>query len=233
LDRARSRFITNVSHQLRTPVTNMKLYARLLRTGRNPDKSDHYLNVLENQANQLSDLIQDILEVTTLDGGQAVSDWEPVNVSDVILAAVERYEEQARKGNLILAVGPGASGYVSGDASRLTQAVAELVENAVEFTSPGGRIRVSAQTVEQAGKRWETISVEDSGPGIPAEERERIFDQFYRGSLAESGHITGTGLGLSIVREIIGAHGGRVVLEGQGASGGGSTFTVWLPSMDA
>ena len=83
-------------------------------------------------------------------------------------------------------------------------------------------------TVEEDGQIWVTIAVRDTGPGIPLEEQERIFDRFFRGSLAEAGHVLGTGLGLSIAQEIIRAHGGRVTVESQ--LGHGSTFTLWLRS---
>jgi signal transduction histidine kinase len=115
---------------------------------------------------------------------------------------------------------------VRGDNARLTQALGELVENAVLFTPAGGRVTIEVKTVEDQGYQWVAICVCDTGPGIPPEEQDLVFDRFFRGSLAESGHVPGTGLGLSIVQEIMQAHGGRVTVESE--VGRGSTFTLWL-----
>jgi len=228
LDRARSRFMTNVSHELRTPVANMQLYAQLLRKGLWPEKTEHYLQVLEEQAVRLSHLIQDILEITALDSGQAATTWEPVRLASLIGDTVTRYQARAEASGLTLVAKPVPPDLpvVKGDQVRLTQALAELVENAIQFTPAGGEVTIEAETAEEEGQRWVTIAVRDTGPGISAEEQERIFDRFYRGRLAESGHIPGTGLGLSIVQEIVRAHGGRVTVESE--VGQGSTFTLWL-----
>jgi two-component system sensor histidine kinase VicK len=104
--------------------------------------------------------------------------------------------------------------------------LSEVVENAVTFTAAGGQVAVEAGVVKEGGEHWVTIVVRDTGPGISREEQERVFDRFYRGKLAESGHIPGTGLGLSIAQEILRAHGGRVTVESK--EGEGSTFTLWL-----
>jgi len=250
LERARSQFVTNVSHELRTPVANMKLYANLLRMGRRPEKIQHYAQVIEEQADRLAELIQDILEMTELDSGQAVMAWKPVSLPTIITDTVTRYQSRAEASGLTLVAKPVPPDLpvVRGDQFRLSQALGELVENAVIFTPAGGQVTVETGTTEacpepfvpgpkdQGQSRraedqpWVTVAVHDTGPGISPEERERVFDRFFRGSLAESGHVPGTGLGLSIAREIVHAHGGRVTVES--APGQGSTFTVWLPPGD-
>ena len=88
---------------------------------------------------------------------------------------------------------------------------------------------VETGTTEAQGRRWVTVTVHDTGPGISPEEQERVFDRFFRGSLAESGHVPGTGMGLSIAQKIVRAHGGRVTVESK--IGEGSTFTLWLPTI--
>ena len=230
LDRARSRFMTNVSHELRTPVANMKLYAQLLQMGHRPEKTEHYIQVLVDQADRLAALVKDMLEMTELDSGQAVMAWEPVSLPTVIRDTITRYQSRAEQTSLSLAAAPVPPDLpmVKGDQSRLIQALGELVENAVIFTPAGGQVTVETGTVEAEEQRWVTVAVRDTGPGISPEEQERIFDRFYRGSLAESGHVPGTGLGLSMVQEIVRAHGGRVTVESQVDEG--STFRVWLPS---
>jgi len=230
LDRARSQFMTNVSHQLRTPVTNMKLYAHLLRQGTRPDKTERYLQVLEEQAERLGHLVQDFLEITTLDSGQTVTAWKPILLSTMIQDVLTRYQSQSAAACLTLEALPLPPDLpvVRGDQARLTQALNELVENAIVFTSgqAGGRVRLEVETVEDEEQLWVTIAVRDTGPGISAEEQAQIFDRFYRGSLAESGHVPGTGLGLSMAQEILQAHGGRVTVES--IVGQGSVFTLWL-----
>jgi signal transduction histidine kinase len=118
---------------------------------------------------------------------------------------------------------------VKGDQARLAQALSELVENALIFTPAGGQVTVEAETTKEEGQHWVTIAVRDTGPGISPEEQERLFERFFRGTLAESGHIPGTGLGLSMAQEIMRAHGGRVTVKSQ--VGEGSTFTLWLPGV--
>jgi PAS domain S-box-containing protein len=228
LDRARRRFMTHVSHELRTPVANMKLYTQLMRDGRRPDRVRHYLHVLNQQADRLADLIQDMLDMTELDVGRAVTTWGPVCLDTVVGDSVTRLQGRAEETGLTLAAKsiPPELPVVQGDQARLTQALNELVENAVVFTPPGGEVLIEVETAHEDGQQWVTIAVHDTGPGISPEEQERIFDYFYRGSLAESGHVPGTGLGLSIVKAIMDAHGGRVMVESK--EGEGSTFTLWL-----
>ncbi len=230
LDRARNRFITNISHQLRTPVTTIKLNAYLLRKGDLPNKADYYLQIVDDETARLIHLIQDILEIATLDSGQAVTGWESLSLRDVIQNAVTYYQGQAEAAGLTLVAMslPPDLPVVKGDQARLAQALRELVENALTFTPAGGQVTAEVGTVENEGRLWVTITVRDTGPGISAEEQERIFDRFYRGSLAESGHIPGTGLGLSIVQEIMHAHGGRATVESK--VGEGSIFKLWLLS---
>ncbi len=228
LERARSRFMTHVSHELRTPLSNLKLYAHLLQRGQRPEKTEHYLQVLVGQTERLEELIQDMLEMTLLDSGQALAEWKSVALSAVIADAVTRHQSRAEASDLTLEAMPVPTDLpeVIGDRSRLLQALSEVVENAVTFTAAGGQVAVEAAVVKEEGEHWVTIVVRDTGPGISREEQERVFDRFYRGKLAESGHIPGTGLGLSIAQEILRAHGGRVTVESK--EGEGSAFTLWL-----
>ncbi len=238
LERARSRFITNISHQLRTPVTTIKLYVQLLQKREQTGESLYYLKMVEGEVNRLIDLIQDILEITRLDSNQIVAARHPISLSRVVEHAITRYRSQAESSGLTLATMPTPPDLptVKGDQAWLTRALEEIVENAVIFTPPGGEVKVKVEvevevaTTEDEGRTWATIAVRDTGPGILPEEQDKIFDRFFRGNLAESGHIPGTGLGLSIAQAIIQAHGGRVTTESE--VGVGSTFTIWLPLAD-
>jgi PAS domain S-box-containing protein len=215
LDRARSRFLTTVSHQLRTPATNLKLYANLLRKAETAEKKERYRQVIEQQAEELSTLVQDLLEMTALDSGQAVELTDTVEIPTLIELSMSRFQDQANAADLTLRVryGPEALPPVTGDAVRLAQALEKLLENALLFTPPGGQVTFEASTHTDENGAWVTLAVHDTGPGITPEEQEQVFERFYRGRLAESGHVLGTGLGLSIAQEIVRAHGGRLTVE--------------------
>ncbi len=230
LERARRQFMTNVSHELRTPVANIKLYTELLQRGAPGDKTERYLGVLGEQADRLSHLVQGILEMITLDSGQAARSWNPVALSTLVQDIATRFQDRAQAAGLSLVLKPLPPDLpvVTGDQLRLGQALGELVKNAVTFTPLGGQVTLRAGSTEHEGRTWVTIAVQDTGPGIPAEEQPRVFDRFFRGLLTESGHIPGTGLGLSMAQEILRAHGGRVTVDS--TPGQGSTFTLWLPA---
>jgi PAS domain S-box-containing protein len=240
LEQARSQFMTNVTHQLSTPVTNMQVYTRLLSQGK-PEKAGRYLQVLEEQADRLGHLVKDILEMTALDSGHAVQAWERVSVPSILKDVMTRYRDQAGEARLQLDLLPLPAGLppVRGDRARLTQALDEVVENAIIFgratagdapaTEEVGQISITVDSVPDNGRQWLTIAVHDAGPGISPQDQDQLFDRFYRGRLAESGHIPGTGLGLSMAQELLRAHGGRLSVESDGVPGLGSTFTLWLP----
>jgi PAS domain S-box-containing protein len=232
LERARSQFIANVSHQFRTPLTTLQFCVSLMRQAELPQKSRDYLQMVEDQITRLTHLIQDTLEITALDSGKAVNTWESIYLSTMIENATTRYQMQAEMSGLALVVMPFPSDLpvIKGDEFRLTRALGEIVENAITFTPAGGQVTLEVKAVESENKRWVTIAVQDTGPGISPEEQEKVFDRFFRGSLAESGHVPGTGLGLSIAQEIVHAHGGQVTVESE--EGLGATFTVWLPLTD-
>ena len=235
LDRARRQFMTNVSHQLRTPVTSIKLYAQMLQRDLPAEQTERYLQVMSEQADRLAHLIQDMLDMVTLDGGEVVTEWKPISLPRLIRNMLRRYHSMAQAAGLPLLseTPPPDLPAVNGDPMWLLRALGEVVENAITFTvmqdRDGGQITVAVDKTEDEGKPWVTLSVRDTGPGISPEEQEHIFDRFDRGRLAESGHIPGTGLGLSIAREILLAHGGRLTVQSE--LGKGSTFTLWLPSV--
>ena len=235
LEQARSRFITNISHELRTPVANIKLYAGFLQKGAPPEKNARYHQVLVEQAERLENLVQDIIEITSLDSGQAVTTWEPISPLTITKDVIAYYQNMAQSSGIKLESRPVTFELpeIKGDQSRLTQALGELVENAITFTPGGGEVTIEIKAVEK-DQRWLTIAVSDTGPGISVEEQERVFDRFFRGSQAESGHVPGTGLGLSIAQGIVKAHGGQVTVQSpstrlpKNEMFPGSTFIIWL-----
>ncbi len=236
LNRMKTRFVTNVSHQLRTPVTNLKLYTRLLQSHSRPEKVEEYLQVLAGQIEMLERLVQDVLEVAALDGEQGTMDWRPVAVPMLVEDVVTRYTTQADSADVTLQAAPAVPDVVvQGDPTRLMRALGELVENALTFTPAGGQVSIDVAQVEQGGQHWVTIAVHDTGPGLSAQHQEDIFERFYRGRPADSGNVAGAGLGLSLAQEIMRVHGGKVTVQSvtsdsdTDAQGQGSTFTLWLP----
>ncbi len=229
LDQSRSQFVTDFSHQLRTPVATLQLYTHLMLQKEQSEEDQRRLEMMESEITHLIDLIRDILEITRLGSGQAVTAWEPISLSAVIDKVITRSQSQAEVAELTLVVKPLPPDLpvLRGDRNLLTRLLEEIVENAIVFTLPGGRVSVEAQAIKDTHRNWVTISVQDTGLGIMPEEQGRIFDRFFRGSMAKSRRLHGTGLGLSIAQEIVRAHGGRITVESREREG--STFTIWLP----
>jgi len=226
LNRMKSRFTTNISHELRTPITTIKLYVHLMR--RMPEKREQYLDTLAQETDHLVGLVEDILQISRTDAGRAEIKPRPTLLSELTEGAVISHQTLAQKRGVTLEHHPAQPGPVAlVDPQHIAQALNGLVENSVLYTPEGGEVIVSTGEQEAEGRTWATATVADTGMGIPEEELPRIFDRFFRGDEPRSMQISGTGLGLAIVKEIVGLHGGRVTVESQ--VGVGTTFTIWLP----
>ncbi len=230
LTRARDQFITGISHELRTPLSILDLALRKLQHQVPADMDHSALNVIATQIAHLTHFTEDILEMAALDSGKAVSAWKPLLLVPLVTDTVRRYQERVQAAGLTLTCLPlpAELPVVHGDHSRVARMLAEIVENALIYTPSGGSITVGMQTLEHNGRTWLTITVQDTGPGLTPEECERVFERFFRGRLAESGHVLGAGLGLSIAQEIAHAHGGQITVDS--TVGQGATFTIWLPA---
>ncbi|WP_420627344.1 ATP-binding protein [Candidatus Leptofilum sp.] len=228
LDKAQYSFINNVTHQLRTPLTNIKLYTELLEGGLANGKSQHYLHVLASQAERLEHLVQDILELASLDSSNNVLAWRETDVAEMVFQMCEGNQVRAhqRQQTLRCYIEEGVPP-VTGDPARLRQAVGELLDNALAYTPTGGHIQVEVAAPFEDKRQWLTVTVSDDGPGISEEEQKHIFERFFRGALAEQGQLSGTGLGLCISQQIAQAHHGHITLHSK--SGSGASFTIWLP----
>ncbi len=229
LEKARREFLVNVSHQLRTPVTTVQLYLQLLQQNPDSDKTARYLQNASQEMSELVHLIEDMLMVTKLDSGNALTVWEEISLADVAQDVITQYLPTAEEKqiSLNLSLSNGSLPVVYGDPVQLHKAVAELVENAVIFTPARGHVTVDVGLADCEELRWAQLIVKDDGPGIVSGEQEHIFERFYRGHLADSGHIPGSGLGLVIAKGIIEAHGGELRLLG--GDGEGSNFSICLP----
>ena len=229
LDRMKSRFVSNVSHELRTPIATIKLFAHLMR--KQPEKWREYLEPLAQEAEHQADLVEDILEISRVDAGRLEINRERTNLESLVDMVVTNSRKRAQERGLKLrhelmdARSPAPVSLV--DAQRITQVLDNLINNAIRYTSEGGEIAVWTDTSEVGGRGWVTVTVEDTGMGIPEDELHHIFERFFRGEKPRTMQISGTGLGLAIVKEIVELHGGRVTVESEVNEG--SRFTVWLP----
>ncbi|MCI0394961.1 MAG: PAS domain S-box protein [Chloroflexi bacterium] len=221
LDRLKSKFISDISHELRTPVTNLHLYLRLLEKG-DYERREWYLDVLKKETGRLQSFIEDILELSRVEMGHSRRQLVPVDLNRLATQVVAMHQPRAEAAGLCLIFKP-APGLppLRSEPNQLTQIVTNLLVNAINYT-PAGTIEVSTR-LDQSGQQL-CLVVADTGMGIPAEDLPHLFDRFYRGQQAAQSNIPGTGLGLSIVKEIVELHGGRIEVES--VLGIGSTFTA-------
>jgi two-component system, OmpR family, sensor histidine kinase SenX3 len=228
VNKIRRDFVANVSHELKTPATSLRLLAESLEEtiDEDPVQARLFAAQLKKETERLSHLITDLLDLTRLESQEGVENPVSVDVRSVLMTVLARMRRVARKKNITLQwkrFGRAAQYTVHGDETLLTSMFTNLVENAVKYTPPGGRVEVTGGF---EGSEI-VIRVCDTGIGIPEGSLPRIFERFYRVDKARSKETGGTGLGLSIVKHIAENHGGRVTVESR--LGEGSTFTVYLP----
>ncbi len=228
VNKIRRDFVANVSHELKTPATSLRLLAESLEQtiDEDPAQARLFAEQLKRETGRLSQLINDLLDLARLESEERVENPAPVDVRSVLMSVLVRMRRAARKKNITLQwkrFGRATHYTVNGDETQLTSMFTNLVENAVKYTPPGGRVEVTGGF---EGSEI-VIRVSDTGIGIPEGKLPRIFERFYRVDKARSKETGGTGLGLSIVKHVAENHGGRVTVES--ALGEGSTFTVYLP----
>jgi two-component system phosphate regulon sensor histidine kinase PhoR len=223
LETVRRDFITNISHELRTPLASLKALVETLRDGAldDPPVARRFLGQIETEVDALTQMVQELLELSRIESGQVPLRLVPTLLVDVILPPVERLRPQAERAGLDIQIElPPELPPVLADAERAQQVVANLVHNAIKFTPPGGRISISAM----ASGDEVVIAVRDTGIGIPADDLPRIFERFYKADRARTSG--GTGLGLAIAKHVVQGHGGRIWAES--VEGQGSTFFFTL-----
>lgn len=225
-DNLRKEFVANVSHELRTPLTMIKGYVETLREAiaRDPSKTGEFLGVIEKHVNQLTRLVDDLLELSRLESPQGIAKFREV-CPEAVLRKVEETFRPAfeRKGQTFDCKLEANLPTVLADPDLLEGAILNLLDNSSKYTPNGGRILL---TVKPAEKGIE-IAVSDTGIGIPAADQPRIFERFFRVDKSRSRELGGTGLGLAIVKHIVQLHHGRVSVES--VLDRGSTFTLFLP----
>jgi len=243
LETVRRDFISNISHELRTPLASLKALTETLRDGalEDPPMAERFLNSMETEIDALTQMVQELLELSRIESGQVALRLRAATVEDVVELPVERMLAQAERSELTLRVEIADDlPLVLVDVERIQLVVTNLVHNAIKFTAPGGAITVRArvgrdgevpasarQTRPLVSGGWQVVIVQvvDSGVGIPARELLRVFERFYKADRARGSG--GTGLGLSIARHLVESHGGYIWVESE--EGVGSTFSFSLP----
>jgi two-component system phosphate regulon sensor histidine kinase PhoR len=228
LERLRQEFVANVSHELKTPLSVIKVCVETLLDGALDDLQHrgHFLEQVASQSNRLHALILDLLSLARLESGEELFDFQPVVIEEVVQACLERHRPRAETKRQTLEVVPpeGAASITAwADEEAVEQILDNLLDNAVKYTPEGGRLSV----------RWRAegeqviLEVSDTGIGIPETDLPRIFERFYRVDKARSREMGGTGLGLSIVKHLTQALRGSVRADSR--PGRGTTFIVSLP----
>ena len=226
LETVRRDFVANVSHELRTPVSVIRANAETLLgpAELGPERAQSFTEAILRNAERLSHIIADLLDLARIEAGEIALDVQPTEVASVVGRAVEAVEETARNKRLKLAVDVPRELVAAVDAKVLEQVLLNLLDNAVKYTPDGGRVGVRAHSKDGVV----CVEVDDDGPGIEPRHRQRIFERFFRVDPGRSRAVGGTGLGLSIVRHLVESMGGQVGVEP--ATPQGSVFWVTLPS---
>ena len=230
LERVKRDFIANVSHEFRTPLATIQGYAETLLEGGLEDENNRrrFVEIIQANGVRLNNIAADLLTLSELEFGRPDAQPGPISLNDALNSAVRAIEPAAHLMNVRLRADPIPDWYVLGYGFRLEQALLNLLDNAVKFNKPNGEVHVQVHDLPPGQIE---IRVSDSGLGIPAEDRSRIFERFYRVDKARSRHVGGTGLGLSIVKHAVEQMGGTVAVESQ--FGRGSTFIVILPRISS
>ncbi|MET0801323.1 MAG: ATP-binding protein, partial [Actinomycetota bacterium] len=217
-------FVANASHELKTPAASIQAAAETLRAvaDADPEAVTRFAAQLEREARRLSRIVADLLDLSRLEAGSELG--EPVRLDVIVREEAERSDDAAREAGVELQVDAARAAPMTGSARDLSLLVRNLIDNAVRYTPPGGRVDAHVD----AGDDGVTLSVADTGVGIPTLELPRVFERFYRVDRARARGTGGTGLGLSIVKHVAENHGGTVSVESE--LGVGTTFTVRLPA---
>lgn len=225
LERVRSDFVANVSHELKTPLTSIKGFVETMLEGALEDKenSRHFLQIIQEHADRLDSLVNDLLDLSRLESKAAALEKKEVNIRNLADDILAGFRSHLKKRSVSAGNDLPSDLFIRIDEDKIGQVLTNLIDNAIKFNRQNGTVKIYSRDSGSEIK----IFVEDSGIGIPAKDAPRIFERFYRVDKARSRELGGTGLGLSIVKHIIELHGGSVGVES--TEGLGSKFHFSLP----
>jgi PAS domain S-box-containing protein len=229
-DQLKSEFIINVNHELRTPLTNLVLYYQMLRT-QPTVKSEERLDVIGRELQRLRSLIEELLNLSRFDLGQVRLRFTQCDLNALIQTLVNDRQSLAEERGLTL-----KSNLLSNlplvwlDEPTITQAISNLLTNAMNYTPRGGKVEVATITEFHDDGSWVGFRIQDTGRGIDNEDMPHLFERFYRGKAGHDSGAPGTGLGLAIVKQIIEQHRGRIEVD-NALDRQGAIFTIWLPTI--
>jgi signal transduction histidine kinase len=229
MDKVKSDLVSVVSHELRTPLTTIKAFVELLlfKSGMPYQRKTKLLNTINIEADRLTRLIADQLDLARIEGGSMKWRSEPLNIEDIIQASIASIGPLFENSGIHLTMDISASlPAISGDPDRLVQVVTNILSNAAKFTPAGGSVRITARQ-ETGPEARIVVDISDTGAGIAPEDVELIFEKFHRAGDHLTSTTDGTGLGLAISRQIVEYHGGRIWATSE--RGKGSVFTFTLP----
>jgi two-component system sensor histidine kinase ResE len=226
VDEMRRRFISDASHEIKTPLTAIGGFASAIADGTaaSEEQRTRCASLIVREVERLNRLVNDLLDLSRIESGAVALELEQVNVGELIRAAAEAFETQTQERRIRLELDvPEFLPAVHADGDRIYQVLVNLISNALRFNYEDGAIRVAARQLDGSVR----VEVQDTGPGIPPEELPHIWERFHRADTSRARQAGGTGLGLAIVRSIVEAHGGTV--SAQSSVGKGSTFSFTLP----
>ena len=228
LGRARRDFVANISHELRTPITSIRLLVDTLRGAAPVDAvgRDELLEKISIETEALAQLAQELLDLAQIESGQTLVRMVPVSVAQMIESVTNRFGPQAERKHQTIDVRVPGDLTALADTAQVTRVVGNLLHNAIKFTPAGGNIWLTASQNEGDI----IVEVGDSGPGIARSDLSRVFERFFRGDRSRTSG--GTGLGLAIAKHVVEAHGGRIWVESEGRPGQGAIFRFTLPAND-
>ena len=226
LELVRQEFLSNVSHELRTPLTAVMAFVETLENGAMEDResSQRFLSIIRKNASRMHSLIDDILELTAIEGGNVQLRATTVDLHPLVNDVIASLGAKAHAQGIRLINQVRADVRVYADARRLEQMLTNLVDNGIKFNRENGSI-----TIRHESDTRDRLIVEDTGEGIPSQHLERLFERFYRVDRARSRDLGGTGLGLAIVKHLALLHGGEVTVSSE--LGNGTAFTIHLPRL--
>ncbi|NDD79170.1 MAG: histidine kinase [Actinobacteria bacterium] len=224
LDSIRRDFVANISHELKTPIGALSILSEaVLEASNDPEAISKFASRMQAESKRLSDLVQEIINLSRLQDDDPLKNGKIINLSEVINDAIDQSRLNAEKRKITIFFEALDDAQVLGDKSQVGMAINNLIENAINYSPDSTRVTVTLKVNDQIAE----IAVSDQGIGIPEKDLERIFERFYRVDPARSRLTGGTGLGLSIVKHIANNHGGDVSLWS--VEGAGSTFTLRFP----